>query len=430
MLDAIVIGAGVAGLAAARELQKAGLDFLVLEARARIGGRIFTIRDPRSPIPIELGAEFMHGSSAETFEIVRAAKLRAVDIAGEHWRVRNGSWSQVDDFWHALDLVFRKIDRREPDQSFRDFLDQKPGGRSLARERKLALEFVQGFHNADGAIISTHALAEGGSPGDDPEEQRQSRIIDGYDQIPNALGERLGERVQLQAVVQRVVWKRGRVEVLTADGRRLTAARAIITVPLSILHAFDGIAFEPLVPAIEQTRTLLATGTVLRIAVLFKEPFWEDRNQLLVGKRSLNDLGFMHATEQAIPVWWTAYPARVPLLVGWAGGPKASALREHTHHELCDLGIRIVAEQFRMKPRALRGQLVGWWSHDWQRDAFARGSYSYSAVGGKDAATLLARPVQRTLYFAGEAASSEGRNGTVDGAIASGRRAGKLAARP
>src|SRR5688572_1387490 len=99
MLDAIVVGAGVAGLAAARELARASLDFVVLEARERIGGRIFTIRDPRCPIPIELGAEFIHGEAKETVEVIRTARLRALDIDGEHWRVRNGNWSQLDNFW-------------------------------------------------------------------------------------------------------------------------------------------------------------------------------------------------------------------------------------------------------------------------------------------------------------------------------------------
>jgi monoamine oxidase len=428
MLDTIVIGAGVAGLAAARELARASLDFVVLEARERIGGRIFTIRDSRCPIPIELGAEFLHGAADETVDIIRKAGIRALDIDGEHWRVRNGNWSQLDNFWHEIDLVLRQIDRRGKDQSFLEFLNEKPGGRKLARQRKLALEFVQGFHSADGAIISAQSLADGGSPGDDPDEQRQSRIIDGYDRVPAALAEGVGDHIELGIVVNRIEWKRGRVQVSAIDGRSFTARSAIITVPLSVLHE-DEIVFEPMVPALERTRSLIATGSVLRIALLFKEPFWEERSTLLVRHRSLNDLAFVHATEQQIPVWWTAYPMRVPLLIGWAGGPKATELSGCTPEEMRDLAIRIIAQQFRMKPRSLQQKLVACWTHDWHRDPFARGSYSYAAVNGKDAARTLTRSVQRTLYFAGEASSESGRNGTVDGAIASGRRAGKALSR-
>jgi monoamine oxidase len=116
---------------------------------------------------------------------------------------------------------------------------------------------------------------------------------------------------------------------------------------------------------------------------------------------------------------------RAPLLIGWAGGPKAAALSALNHEELRDLSVRIIAGCFGMKPATLRRLLVSCWTHDWQRDPFARGSYSYSAVGGKDADKTLARPVGRTLFFAGEAASGEGRNGTVDGAIATGYQAAR-----
>jgi len=89
--DVIVIGAGVSGLAAARALRERGVRVEVLEARDRIGGRIFTYRDPRAPAPIELGAEFIHGSAPETMAIVRAAGLLAVDIPDNRWEpMRSG----------------------------------------------------------------------------------------------------------------------------------------------------------------------------------------------------------------------------------------------------------------------------------------------------------------------------------------------------
>jgi monoamine oxidase len=415
MLDTVIIGAGVAGLAAANQLHGAGLDFVLLEAQSRIGGRIYTVRDAATPIPIELGAEFLHGPAVETMEVVRAAKLQAIDIDGDHWYAHNGTLRKAGNFFHDLDLVLRRINLNAPDESFADFLDRKPGGRSLARQRTQARAFVQGFHTADASIISAHSLREGGSPGEDPEEQRQGRILDGYDRIPQALAQDFGPRIELGATVERIVWQRGRVQVSCADGRSFEAGSAIITVPIAVLHATDGIHFEPKVPAIERTRTLLATGKVLRIALLFDEPFWEP----------LPELSFLHVPQQPIPVWWTAYPVRVPLLVGWAGGPMAGSLADHTHDELRALALRIVAAPFGLKPATLGRKLIGCWSHNWQRDPFARGSYSYPAVGGKNASRLLARPIERTLFLAGEAASEAGRNGTVDGAIATGIRAAR-----
>jgi monoamine oxidase len=420
-VDTIIIGAGAAGLAAARKLQQAGIEFVVLEARERIGGRIYTVRDARCPLPIELGAEFLHGEVAETVELIREAALHAVDISGEHWRSKNRKLRPIGDFWHDLDLVMRRIDPKQPDESFRAFLDRKPGGRSLARQRKLALEFVQGFHAADVDRISVHALAEGGSPGEDPQEIRQSRVIDGYDAVAQYLARSCGDRIFTGTHVVLVHWKKGQVEARAADGRSYTGRTAIITVPLGVLQA-GALNIDPPIATLERAKAGLAMGASLRVAMLFKEPFWEERSSIANGK-SLLDLSFVHATEQPIPVWWTAYPSRVPLIVGWAGGGKTRALNGLTHDELGALGLQIVARIFDLPLRTLRKQWLASWTHDWQRDPFSLGAYTYAVVGGAEASKLLSRSAQRTIFFAGEAADAEGRNGTVEGALGSGRAA-------
>ena len=424
MHDAIIVGAGVAGLSAARELSQAGVDFIVLEARERIGGRIYTIRDPRCPVPIELGAEFLHGSARETMEVVRRANLHAVDISGEHWVGDNRKLVPATDFWHNLDLVMRRIDPKKPDQSFLQFLESKPGGKSLARERQMALEFVQGFHSADASVISAHALAEGGSPGEDPEEQRSGRIVDGYDCVPGALANGLGDRIQTGVVVQRVQWQPGRVRVQTSEGRELSARTALITVPLGVLQA-RAVQFDPVIPTVERALSRLAMGVVLRIAFLFDAPFWEERHELVQGSSAPYDFSFLHATHEPIPVWWTSFPSRAPLLVGWTGGPNARALNEQSLDELTELGLQILSRQFDVNRARLRRRLQGTWMHDWERDPYSLGAYSYPAVGGAHAGKLLARSAARTVFFAGEAADPEGRNGTVDGAIATGLRAAR-----
>ena len=85
-LDAVIVGAGAAGLAAARVLRESGVEFAVLEARERIGGRIFTRHDSSLPVPIELGAEFVHGVAPELREIARDAALAIVDNDGQQWQ--------------------------------------------------------------------------------------------------------------------------------------------------------------------------------------------------------------------------------------------------------------------------------------------------------------------------------------------------------
>jgi monoamine oxidase len=162
----------------------------------------------------------------------------------------------------------------------------------------------------------------------------------------------------------------------------------------------------------------------------FRDRFWVERRPgRLRGSRRLDCLTFLHTSDPDVPVWWTAMPVRAPLLVGWAGGPAADRLSGEGHDAVLGLALRALARQLGISRRSLESGLVGWWTHDWRRDPFARGAYSYALVGGADAAAALARPVQRTLYFAGEAADPEGRTGTVHGAIASGRRAAALVER-
>src|SRR6185312_2735638 len=118
VFDAIIIGAGAAGLAAATELRANGRSVVVLEARGRVGGRIFTYRDPAVVAPIELGAEFLHGATPNTDTIIDAAGLTSFDVVGEHWRACEGNLRQVD-YWKKVEKVLAKLDEhRTPDRSF------------------------------------------------------------------------------------------------------------------------------------------------------------------------------------------------------------------------------------------------------------------------------------------------------------------------
>jgi monoamine oxidase len=132
---------------------------------------------------------------------------------------------------------------------------------------------------------------------------------------------------------------------------------------------------------------------------------------------------FLQTTDHEVAVWWTAAPVRAPLLVAWSGGPPGRALSEHPLAEREARVLAALARQLGMSIRRLERALLECWTHDWEHDPFARGAYSYPLVGGSDAARTLARPIARTLYFAGEAVAPEARWGTVHGAIASGRHA-------
>jgi monoamine oxidase len=437
-VDVAIIGAGAAGLEAARILHDAGIEIVVLEARERVGGRIFTLHDPELPVPVELGAEFVHGSAPELAEIARAAHLPTLDIDGERWQSRRGALHPFDDFWESLESVMGRLDGQRRDRSFEEFLNTRPGGARLARARAMALQWVESFHAADPERVSERALADGGSPGDDERERRIGRVLAGYETVPRWIGRDLTDRVRFGAVVAGIAWRPGavRIDVALASGDTMTAVKAqaaIVSVPLGVLQAPAGdpgaIAFDPPLERDSAKRDALRgmeMGAVARLTLRLRDRFWAgERYGKRAGTQSLDRLSFVHTTDEDFPVWWTAYPIDAPLLVAWVGGRRARELSSLGEERLTDRATAALARQFALSPREARRMVTASWSHDWQADPFARGAYSYLLVGGDDAPANLARPMARTLFFAGEASDAGGRTGTVHGAIATGRRAAK-----
>lgn len=439
MIDTVIIGAGAAGLAAARDLRHAGREFVVLEARGRVGGRVFTYRDSAVAAPIELGAEFLHGSTPETNAIISEAGLAAMEVVGDHWQAEEGHFSRADTFWDDVDRVLGKLDEhRTPDRSFADFLQERATrGKNKPkhqRARKMALEFVQGFHAADPAIVSERWLAHGGDPGESPGKSRLGRVVGGYDRVTAHLAREVFDAVTLNTVVERVEWSEGSVIVTSrgTDGNERDPIRArslIVTVPVGVLQAAPpepgAIQFEPDVPVLRDSLPLLAMGSVLRTVFAFKERFWENGLRNVPADGALTSLSFLHSPGTTVPVWWTLFPLRTPVMVGWVGGPPAAELCALPDDEIATRSLRDLARHLGTTYDRLEGLVLGSFTHNWERDPYARGAYSYAAVGGSGVARRLSRPVAGTLFFAGEATDTGGHSGTVEGAIATGRRAAR-----
>src|SRR5207247_3104115 len=129
------------------------------------------------------------------------------------------------------------------------------------------------------------------------------------------------------------------------------------------------------------------------------------------------------------PVWWTLHPAQVPVMVGWVGGPAAVSLAGRAAADIRYIAAASLAANLGVSRRRVESQIEACWMHDWECDPFSRGAYSYPLVGGAGWEKRLARSISRTSWLAGEAADAEGRNGTVHGAIGSGRRAARSVAR-
>jgi monoamine oxidase len=337
--------------------------------------------------------------------------------------------TRLHDFWKQLDTVMRRLDARKADRSFADFLDDAPGGPSAADARSLARMFVEGFHAADARRISAKALADGGSPGENPDEQRQLRVADGYDRVPEWLARELRDRILTEAVVERVEWAEGAVEITTRppDGtrRRISARAVIVTVPLGVLLASPdepgSIAFSPRLTVLDRVRQSLTMGAVTKVTLVFRERWWTDRLRSAPRDASLESMSFLHGDAEDLPVWWSVHPVHAAAMIGWAGGPAGLRMSGLSPTEMESRAVRSLATTLGVSRRRVSSQLKACWTHDWQHDPFSRGAYSYALVGGADAASQLSRSIKRTLWLAGEAADPEGRNGTVHGAIGSGR---------
>ena len=429
----LIVGAGAAGLAAARELSRAGWSVTVLEARDRIGGRVFTLPKPNAAAPIELGAEFVHGKSPALWSLARAANLKIHEAGEGHWYFDNGRLTKSRDFWRSVQRLMDRMKSVDSDISFREFLDSQPDDEESRRAKEMAARYVEGFHAANIERIGIHGLIKANQAAESVEGNRSYRFEDGYDKLMQALraeAESRGATFHLNTIVSEIHWQRDDVEVRchSANPTIYTASAALITLPLGVLQAkasAGGVCFMPELPDAKQVSiNHLAMGNVIKLNLEFRERFWEDVKLWDEDREvaSFRNAGFFHYPDASIPTWWTQVPIRAPLLVGWAGGPRADQLR--SEGALLDEGIKSLSLIFNTSPNEICNQLETSHIHDWHDDPHSRGAYSYVPVNGLDAQEALSRPVENKLFFAGEA-TSVGHIGTVHGAIQSGQRAAK-----
>ena len=424
--DVIVIGAGAAGLAAAADLGRAGQSVCVLEARDRIGGRIHTRYEPQAPVPLELGAEFIHGQAAVIMRWLARANATAMDAVQTRWSLRDGRLQDGDDMFEQMRAGLRKVRKPKRDLPFAQFLDRYAARVLTQPVREFACMLVQGFDAADATRVSTLDIL-GEWAGQAAADAPTLRPVNGYAVLLGALLSAANQnrvRVQLNTIVHTVSWRRGRVEIeAIQSGRRIlfSAPRAIITLPLGVLqgapeHA-GTVRFEPPLKAKRAALDLLAMGPVLKVLLQFQSRFWE---QLHAGR--YRRAAFFHAPGSPFPTFWTLLPLRAALLTAWTAGPNAERLSSLSDDELTATALSSLEAIFGRRA-GVREQFQAASLHNWQTDPFARGAYSYVLAGGTSARKALARPLLGTLFFAGEAADADGElAGTVAGALQSGER--------
>lgn len=186
--------------------------------------------------------------------------------------------------------------------------------------------------------------------------------------------------------------------------------------PLGVLQ-HGAIGFDPEPENLKRALAAMAMGPVVRITFRFHEAFWH-------GRKDLEQLGFLHSLDEWVPTWWTSLPVHAPVITGWSAGPAAKRMMQLDEHGQIDRAVQTLARLLERDPKQLQQQVEACYVHDWNHDPYARGAYSYVRPGGLDEQCMLAKPVEHTLYFAGEA-SEAAHSGTVHGAIMSGMRAAR-----
>lgn len=421
-VDTIIVGGGVAGLTAARLLQRAGQRVVVLEARDRIGGRVWTDRSDGRVT--DRGASWIHGvTDCAVDAATEAFGMRKVEftVGGyqpdsrpiayygpEGTRLSDADARGFADDIRAVDAALAEaIELSEPDASYRDVTEIALARQDWDSERiQRVREYLE--HRSEeqyGAWIddlAAHGLDDDTVIGD------EVVFPDGYDRLPAHLAE--GVDVRLEHVVSRVSWSDDGVTAVTSRGA-FAAAAIVVTVPIGVLRSDDFVIEPPLPEPAAGALSRLEMNAFEKVFLRFPEKFWDEgvygvRQQGPEGRRwhSWYDLTALHGE---------------PTLLTFAAGPTARETRTWTDAEL----VASILDQLRRLYGDRVVEPVALTRTDWQADPFARGSYAFMTLGSTTADhDDLATPVGGVLHLAGEATWTDD-PATVPAALYSGHRA-------
>ena len=421
--DVIILGAGAAGLSAAYELSRNNVNVIILEARTRVGGRVHTQSEPG--LPVELGAEYMHGTPKSLMRLALKTQTPFVDAYMGHYYPKNGKLIPLENFWEQIQAVINRVDRkRTREYSVAEFLKNE---KISSEERDYVEGFVQGYHAADLTLMGERTLQE---EDDGKDELLQGtgnfRFPFGYLRlIKNFLRYIPEEALYLGTVAEKILWNSGGVQVTTfsEQGERTFRARRLIcTLPLGVLKAKFGeegaVQWSPMPENLDKALSGIEMGHIQKVVLRFRSRFWEDLSD--------QPIGFMHpGNKYYFSRFWTTIPLRFSQLTSWEGVPKAQDLSRLDEENVVQRALQTLSITVGKSTNFLNKELRQSFRHDWSNDPYARGAYSYIRVGGIEKSKLLSWPEEDTIFFAGEATAGGDARGTVHGAIESGLRSAK-----
>jgi monoamine oxidase len=407
----VVVGAGAAGLMAARELARAGRRLTILEARARCGGRIWPLTTREFGYPAEGGAEFVHGAAPVTRALMREAGISLSPRGGTRWSTRKGTLSSADSPVPHMGRFYRALAEVKADLPIAEFLERHFADRQYDELRRSVTRTVEGYDAADPCRASTLAIRDEWLARDDGQH---GRIAKGHGElIEYLLSEcrRFGAALHLGAAVTAIDEARGRMVVHCRNGAAFEADAAIVTVPPPLL---SDIALPPAAHARAAAAADIGFGNVIKFLFRFTTKWWADHCG-----RDLSDLSFL-LSDAPVPTWWTQHPAEYPLLTGWFAGPKADRVASLTEAEITEMGVASLAEIFGLPLDRITSNLVASRAINWGNDPFARGAYSYATPRTRQAQSVLKSPNGDGIFFSGEALYAGPVMGTVEAALTSG----------
>jgi monoamine oxidase len=434
VVDVVVVGAGVAGLTAARHLVRARLRVVVLEARPRIGGRIDTRRLPGWPAPVEAGAEFVHGRPPNLIRALAEAHARLGVHRQRHERPRRGGAGEnnAGKAWMQAQTVVDELPHE--DVAVMDVLRRPEVARRLsAAAREMVINFVEGFNASNATRVSARSLAEQAEATEASGGDATHRVLDGYDRLPHHLAAPLARRpgaLRVSTIVTDVRWGRAGVDVGTRAAfggppERVRGRAGLITLPRGVLQAPasapGAVRFVPALPPAKRSAIRrLAMGTVIKVLLRLRQPVGAG-----VFAPFGREMSFVHLGRAAVPTWWVPRPFPPTMLVGWVAGRRAAAFASQfrTAETRLHAALGGLARALKTSTGAVAAALEDAHVFDWGADPWSRGAYSWIPVGGLDAPAALAAPLGGRLFFAGEATDRVGDPGTVHGAMTSGARA-------